>query len=188
MKKKILVCAVLVICLSVAAYGTTAYLTYVETATNVITAGNIRIALNEWSHPEGGDRVPFEDVFDVMPGEAVSKIVEIENVGSSDAWIRIKLDKSLNLAEGVTGEVDLDLISYDIDTENWTEKDGYYYYNHILAPGETTAPLFTQVLFSKDMSNLYQNSQALIKVTAQATQVSHNGQTVLEAAGWPSEA
>lgn len=188
MKKKIFVCAILVICLSVAAYGTAAYMSYVDTATNVITAGNIKIALNEWSESESGEKTPFKDVFDVMPGEAVSKIVEVENVGGQNAWIRIKLDKSLFLADGVEGEIDLSLVSYDIDTENWTEKDGYYYYNHILAPGETTAPLFTQVLFSKNMSNLYQNSQALIKVTAQATQVSHNGQTVLEAAGWPSEA
>ena len=45
MKKKLLACSLLVIGLSTAAYGTVAYFTHEDTATNVITAGDIQIAL-----------------------------------------------------------------------------------------------------------------------------------------------
>lgn len=186
MKKKTFICAFMVICLSIVAYGTTAYFTYEDTATNVITTGDVKIDLQEWAIPEGGgELVPFEDATDVMPGMEVSKIVQIKNTGGQAAWVRISLEKAIVLAEGVQGEVDLSLISYDLNTECWTEKEGYYYYNKVLNPGEITEPLFTKVIFAKTMSNMYQNSKAAIDVSAQATQVTNNGKTVFEAAGWP---
>lgn len=186
MKKKILVCACVAICLSIVAYGTTAYFTYEDTATNVITAGNLKIDLQEWAVPEdGGELVPFEDVMDVMPGVEVSKIVQIKNTGAQAAWVRISLEKSIVLADGVEGEVDLSLVSCDFNETDWTEKDGFYYYNTKLEPGETTEALFTKVLFAANMGNMYQHSKAVIEVLAQATQVVHNGETVFEAAGWP---
>lgn len=186
MKKKMLACALVAICISIAAYGTIAYFTYEDTATNVITAGDVKIALQEWAIPDGGgDPIPFEDATDVMPGMEVSKIVQIKNTGEQPAWVRTSLEKSIILAEGVEGEVDLSLLSCDLNTKNWTEKDGRYYYNSILPPGETTEPLFTRVIFDKTMSNMYQESKAVIKVNAQATQVKHNGEHVFEAAGWP---
>ena len=186
MKKKIAVCAFIAVCLSIIAYSTTAYFTYEDTATNVITMGNIKIELQEWSIPNGGgEPIPFEDVIDVQPGMEISKIVQIKNIGGQDAWVRICVDKAITLADGVEGEVDLSLISYDLNTECWIEQNGYYYYNTILKSGETTKPLFTKVTFSTDMSNLYQYSKAVIGVNAQATQVIHNGETVFEATGWP---
>ena len=186
MKKKIAVCAFIAVCLSIIAYSTTAYFTYEDTATNVITMGNIKIELQEWSIPDGGgEPIPFEDVMDVQPGMDISKIVQIKNTGGQDAWVRISLNKAITLVDGVEGEVDLSLISYDLNTEYWIEQNGYYYYNTILKSGETTKPLFTKVVFSPDMSNLYQNSKAVINVKAQATQVIHNGATVFEATGWP---
>lgn len=187
MKKKVFVCAFIAVCLSIVAYGTTAYFSYEDTATNVITAGDIKIELQEWAIPDtGGDPVPFEDVIDVQPGVEVSKIVQVKNTGSQSAWIRISLEKSIRLAEGVNGEADLSLISYDLNTDFWTEKDGHFYYNKTLSSNETTEPLFTKVIFSPSMSNVYQHSQALIKVNAQATQVTHNGETAFDAAGWPN--
>ncbi len=186
MKKKILVCACVAICLSIVAYGTTAYFTHEDTATNVITAGKVKIDLQEWAIPEeGGEPVPFEDAVDVMPGMEVSKIVQIKNIGEQAAWVRIALGKTIVLADGIEGEADLSLISCDLNTKNWTEKDGCYYYNTMLNPGETTEPLFTKVIFSEEMGNLYQHSKAVIEVTAHATQVVHNGETVFEAVGWP---
>ena len=120
-----------------------------------------------------------------MPDTEISKIVLVKNIGGQAAWIRVSLDKAINLAEGVNGEVDLSLISYDLNTDFWTEKDGFYYYNATLQPNEVTEPLFTKVIFSATMSNMYQNSKAVIDVTAQATQVANNGTCALDAAGWP---
>lgn len=186
MKKKMLAIALIGICLSILAYSTTAYFTYEDTATNVITFGDLIIDLQEWAITEDGtERVPYKDPVDVVPGKEVSKIVQVANIGSQPAWIRVSVEKSIILAEGVAGEVDLTLVSYDLNTDYWTEQDGYYYYNSVLAAGETTEPLFTKVTFASHMGNLYQYSQAVLDVTAQATQTANNGTNVLEAAGWP---
>ena len=187
MKKKVFVCAFIAVCLSIVAYGTTAYFSYEDTATNVITTGDVKIELQEWAIPEeGSEPIPFEDVIDVQPGMAVSKIVEVKNTGHQPAWIRISVDKAIRLAEGVDGEADLSLIKLDINDQYWIEKDGYYYYYTMLPPGNTTEFLFSSVVFSESMDNLYQYSKAIIEVTAQATQVANNGDSVLEAAGWPN--
>lgn len=185
MKKKVMVIALIAICLSIAAYGTVAYFTYEETATNVIVAGNVKIALHQWMQTENGERRSADEPLPILPGTSVSKIVEIENIGNQAAWIRISVDTAIELAAGVTGDVDTDLISFAVDTEHWTERDGFYYYNQPLQAGETTAPLFTQVIFAKNMGNQYQDSKAILTIVAQATQVANNGKTVWEAAGWP---
>ena len=75
----------------------------------------------------------------------------------------------------------------DINTEKWTEKDGWYYYNEKLAPGEATEPLFTEVSFAAEMDNVYQESKLKLDIMANGTQTAHNGETVLQAAGWPEE-
>ena len=187
MKKKIIILALKAACLSLVAYGTTAYFTYEDKATNVIVAGNIKIELQELAIPDGGgDPVPFEDAVDVLPGYAVSKIVQVKNKGSQAAWVRISVDKALALAEGVTGVADVSLVSFNLNAEYWKEKDGFYYYKDMLNPGETTKPLFTVVRFSPKMGDMYQQSKATIHVIAYATQVANNGTDVFSAAGWPS--
>jgi hypothetical protein len=95
------------------------------------------------------------------------------------------VETAITLAEGVTGEVDTALVSFTVDTEHWTLRDGFYYYEQPLQAGEVTAPLFTQVVFAENMGNQYQDSTATLTIQAQATQVDHNGETIWEAAGWP---
>lgn len=188
MKKRAAIAALCIACMLMAIGGTLAYFTAEDTATNVITSGNINIELQETAITADGETVLFEesqDRFGVMPGEAVSKIVQVKNTGDNDAYVRIKITKSIELAEGVTGTPDENLLSMDFNTKYWTEKDGYYYYNQPLAPGATTEPLFNKVVFDTSMGNMYQNSTAIVQVDAQATQVKNNGGTVFEAAGWP---
>ena len=186
MKRKIFVIAFIAVCLSIVAYSTTAFFSVEDTATNVITMGNIKIELEELAIPDdGGDPVPFGDVIDVLPGTDVSKIVQVKNTGANSAWIRISIDKAIELAEGISGEADVTLVSLNVNTEKWTELEGYYYYNAALNAGETTEPLFTEVSFASNMGNIYQQSKAIIKVFAQATQTANNGETVFTAAGWP---
>lgn len=189
MRKKLIAGAVVAICLSLLAYSTSAYFTTEQTATNVITSGNIQIDLQETAITEDGETVLFEDSqerFDVMPAQTVSKIVKVKNTGDNAAYVRISVAKAIELAEGVTGEPNVELVTLDFDDENWTAKDdGYYYYNKPLAPDATTEALFNNVTFEPEMGNMYQNSTATIKVNAQATQVKNNGASVFEAAGWP---
>ena len=187
MKRTLLAIALAVICLSSLAYGTLAYFTASDTAHNVITSGGVDIDLLEWADEDKKTPFPEGGVSGVMPGVDVTKIVEVKNTGSSDAYVRIKVEKAITLAEGVEAEIDLGLLSIDFDKENWTEKDGYYYYNKPLAPGEVTEALFAAVTFDPAMGNEYQNSTATVDVTAQAVQVANNGDSAVEANGWPAE-
>lgn len=186
MKQKLLTLSVAAIIAALSAYGSIAYFTAEDTARNLITAGNVKIELQEKTvSPDGETIVPFEDQLGVMPGSEVSKIVEVKNTGGQDAWVRVSVDKTIELAEGIEGDADLSLITFDLNTEYWTEKDGFYYYTKALSSGQTTEPLFTTVSFAKTMSNQYQNSKAILTVNAYAAQTVHNGSTVFEAAGWP---
>ena len=190
MKKKIAIGAVLVLCLSMLIYSTIAYFNTADTARNVITAGDIKIELQETAIRDG-EEILFEqsqERFDVMPGQDVSKIVRVKNTGSNPAYIRVEVQKAIALAADAQGDVDLELVSLDFDSEKWTlRNDCYYYYNEPLAPGETTAALFRNVKFDTGMGNMYQGSTATIKVSAQATQVKNNGDNALDAKGWPAD-
>lgn len=189
MKKwKIVALCTVLACLSIVASGTLAYFTASETAHNVITSGGVAIQLHEFSERGNEELVPWQDVDGVMPGAEISKIVTVENTGASDAWVRVKVDKTIILADGDKGKPEV--MKLDIKDAFWTEQDGYYYYNDPLAPGETTPPLFTIVTFDPKMGNEYQGSTAHIDVKADAVQVANNpveGNNVLDAQGWPKE-
>lgn len=188
MKRKLTILAVFAICLSLLAYGTIAYFTAEDQAHNVITTGNIEIELKEWADAEKTTPFPENGIDDVMPGAEVTKIVEVTNTGENAAWIRVRVNKAMELEEGVTDEPDMDLIGLDINEEKWTlGEDGMYYYKEALEPGETTEPLFTQVAFDESMGNIYQNATLEIDVKAYATQVANNGTSALDATGWPAE-
>ena len=182
MKRKLLILSVLVICVATLAAGTLAYFTSEGTAHNVITTGGVDITLQEWA--DEGKKTPFEDLTGIMPGMTVTKIAEIKNTGASEAWVRVKVEKNIRLAG--EGEVNPDLVELALDTANWTEKDGYYYYNKALKPGEVTAPIFSAVTFNASMGNEYQNATATVDVYAQAVQTANNGETALNAQGWPN--
>ena len=182
MKRKLLILSVLAICLATLAAGTIAYFTSEGKAHNVITTGGVEIELREWA--DEARETPFEDVTGVLPGAEVVKIAEVEDTGASEAWIRVGVTKSIRLAG--SGRADLSLVSLDINTADWTlGKDGFYYYNTALKPGEVTAPLFTAVTFADEMGNEYQNAAAAVDVAAQAVQTANNGASALDAAGWP---
>lgn len=187
MKKKILFCFLVLGVVAMSSIGTLAYFTSQDTAVNAITAGDIEIKLNETALSDDGQTtVPFENrQIGIMPGTTVSKIVSVENIGSQPAYIRVKLEKDILLSGDKTDEADPSLITYDINLNDWTEKDGWYYYNSILPSGEETKPLFTKVMFDSDMDNLYENSKTQIKINAEATQTANNGKNALAAAGWP---
>ena len=187
MKKKILFCFLVLGVVAMSSIGTLAYFTSQDTAVNAITAGDIEIKLNETALSDDGQTtVPFANrQIGIMPGTTVSKIVSVENIGSQPAYIRVKLEKDILLSGDKTDEADPSLITYDINLNDWTEKDGWYYYNSILPSGEETKPLFTKVMFDSDMDNLYENSKTQIKINAEAAQTANNGKNALTAAGWP---
>lgn len=120
----------------------------------------------------------------VVPGSAVPKYVEVENTGASAAYVRVRVQKDVRLPEGTAG--DAAAVTLDINTQDWTARDGYYYYNKPLQPGERTPYLFTEVRFAAEMDARYGGAQIEVRVQAEATQAANNGQSALEAAGWPA--
>ena len=181
MKRKLLILSVLAICVAMLAGGTLAFFTSEDKAHNVITTGGVEITLQEWA--DEAKTTPFKDLTGVMPNTTVTKIAEIKNTGASDAWVRVKVEKNIKLQGD--GTPDTGLVELKLNTVDWTEKDGYYYYNKILKPGEITAPVFTSVSFAADMGDEYQDAAATVDVFAQAVQIANNGDTVLTAQGWP---
>ena len=182
MKRKVLILSVLAILLAILAANTLAYFTADTTAHNVITSGGVSIKLNEWANEARTEK--FEDKTGVMPGAEVTKIVEVENVGTGTAWVRVQVVLDV-YAEGGKEQLPPDPVTLDFNETDWTYQDGYYYYNKPLAPGETTEPLFTSVSFDDQMGNEYQNSTAHVDVNAYAVQSANNGEDVLSANGWP---
>lgn len=183
MKRKLLILSVLAICIATLAAGTLAYFTSEGKAHNVLTTGGVEIAVQEWADEE--KTKPFEDLTGIMPGMTVTKIAEIKNTGASDAWVRVKVEKNIKL-QG-EGTPDTALVELNLNLTDWTlGEDGYLYYNKVLKPGEVTEPLFTAVTFNVTMGNEYQNATATVDVSAQAVQTANNGDTVMDAKGWPN--
>jgi len=183
--------AALALIVALMAYGTVAMFSGEAHVTNVITTGTVSIQLNDLlegveATDDDGDGISTATLSGVMPGQPVSKVVSITNDGSEPAWVRIDLEKAIQMAPGVNAQPDTSLLHIQFDTQNWTEKDGYYYYNKALEPTQTTEPLFQVVKFSETMGNDYQNCTATIDVCGQAVQVKNNGASVMDADGWPT--
>lgn len=189
MKRKVLILSVLAILVAILAANTLAYFTADTKAHNVITSGGVSIELNEWANEARIEK--FEDKTGVMPGTEVTKIVEVENVGTGSAWVRVELSIEVWMGDEYEEELPAEPVhlmygdTAGCNTTDWTYQDGYYYYNKPLAPSETTKPLFTSVSFDDQMGNKYQNSTAHVDVNAYAVQSANNGEDVLSANGWP---
>ena len=188
MKKKILYIALVLICLSIITGGTLSYFAAGDTARNVITSGGIDVKIVEQQLVDG-KLLPYpETPVEVMPATTVSKIVSVQNVEET-AWVRVSYTVTVYDSTGKVLEVPADelekVIVISPDSENWTEKDGWWYCNAALGTGESSAPLFEEVVFSgAEMDNKYQNCTTEIDVVAQAVQAANNGSTVFEALGW----
>lgn len=182
-KRRLLLIGVVVCAIAILAAGTLAYFIDIETAYNVITTGMIDMELKETTIDEHGNEVPWpeEGVSGAMPGSEVAKKVWIENVGTESMYVRVKVTKKITPSELDTRYISLG----SLNTTDWTLKDGYYYYNEAIKPGQKTEPLFESVEFDADMPNEYQECKVEIDVSAQAVQSKNNGATVFDAAGWP---
>lgn len=124
-RRPLLLLASLVLLLALAVGGTVAWLNSSSgPVTNTMIPGNVPITINE--------------SFD---GTAKSD-VSVTNNGNIDAYIRVAIvanavDKDGNIIAGKAP-------SYTVNEEKWQKlKDGYYYYKGAVAPGETTAALFS---------------------------------------------
>lgn len=181
-KGRLLLIALAAILVTVLTQPTLAFYTTIGKATNVVTSGSLKMQIYEKT--AGDDDFPEEGVY-IIPGDIVSKRVSIKNVCGAPFYLRVKL------IHGSTNE-ELDpeeCLKMNINTIDWVEVDGYYYFNHVLQPGEVTPPLFTQVEIVGDKVDQHHvGSMLSITVSAQAVQSEHNpADYPWEAKGWPAD-
>ena len=172
MKKKLFVIAMAMLLLAGVTAGTVAYFTTKTVAHNVITTGEIDIELVETMKTPEGEK-EWDDQTGIMPGQEVSKIVRVHNVGPNPAWVRVKVTKSVKVGNTILSD---DVLTMNFNTDQWQYKDGYYYYKEALkAENGITVPLFTNVHFAgAEMGNDYQNARIEISVQAEGIQYQNN--------------
>lgn len=152
---------------ALAAGGTLAYFTDEDKAENVFAVGNVDIALTEPG---------WQDAQSVCPGQVLDKDPRIANTGRNPCFVRVNVT---NLEQFVRAYGTQAMIGLRYrgaaghNTADWTlAADGCYYYfsggSGVLESGETTGPVFDQVVMPTALTN---NAQTLpIIVTAQAVQ------------------
>lgn len=194
MKKRILIIALLVICMVSFGAGTLAYFAASSRAHNIITTGSVDITVEEWQQTDVG-LVPYpKNPISVMPGKKVSKIVKIRNE-SAESYIRARVEVVFMNAEGkrsvMSAEEMTGLLHLDMNTDMWQQKADdrqWWYYAAAVSENAVTEPLFCDVVFDGEgMDNTFQNGTIEIHVAAQAVQTANNAATALTALGWPVE-
>lgn len=168
--RKLLLIVSLILAMTMAMGGTLAYLTDTDEAVNVMTLGNVDIEQNE----EDAEGNPFEQNQPLYPAYypdenydadtvvgAIDKVVTVENVGTSDAYVRTVLafeagnlskdefDKYIH-AIFETEPVWVDGVA-EIDGTNYYL--AYVVYDEALAPGAETAPSLVKVVMDKHATN-----------------------------------
>ena len=183
MSKKKIILIVSVVIIIVLAAGSSAFFVKSGISKNTITASNVKIDV-VMTEEKNGSTVVVSGKTPIVPGSNVSRIARVKNTGKEDAWVRVYLsvsDGNREMSVHDFGYVEVD----GINTTSWTEKDGYYYYDRPLASGETSDPLFDELRFADDMGNSYAGSNLSFNVNGEGTQVKHNGDSALDAQGWP---
>lgn len=130
--------------------------------TNEVKTGIVSIDLKEYSMNQKGELIPWSDQEDVLPGQIISKIPRITNLGN-DCYVRAKVEivnpKMISM-DGIRG-----------DKTNWKKdaSDGYWYYTKPLLEKEST-DIFKYVRTNPDYEDQYTQNDFQIVVTAEAVQ------------------
>lgn len=188
MKKKIFALAVIAICLSILASASMAYYVSEGTAHNVITSSGVSIAVEEWQ-AENDQYVPYpEEKIKIMPGAEVSKVVTLRNL-QAESYVRAAYEIVMVNEAGEELDFDENLVTVIMGSEKWQKKTGddyYWYYTDELSVNDATEPFITRVVFDgPSMTNEYQGAGIEVKILAEAVQAANNGDSGLEAEGWP---
>lgn len=183
-KIKIFVVALVLVLMTFISTSTLAFYQAIGIATNVVTSGNIRFIIRETT--DQGKEFPKEGVY-IVPGDIVSKRVNIESDCEHPFYLRVKMVYGVDSKE-LTAE---DCFKLKVDEQYWVFHDGWYYYNGIVNPKETTKEVFSHVeIVGSKMDNSYIGKTLTLTVKAQAVQSENNPITdgnTYTASGWPSE-
>ena len=126
-----------------------------------------------------------EDADNTLPGDTVTKQVNVINKATYDQLIRVKIKKVWKDAKGVpnnnldTKNIILNFEKNLTDSKDpkegkWIEgSDGYYYYNGIVNPDGQTANLLESVTLSKDTTNEFKGLKFDVVVDSEGVQAAN---------------
>ena len=165
--------------------GSLAWFTSSDSVTNPFSTAST----DNPSDPNSGIKIHEdfkpEDADNTLPGDTVTKQVNVINKATYDQLIRVKIKKVWKDAKGEEKS--------DLDTENiilnfeknltdsnkpeegkWIEgSDGYYYYNGIVNPDGQTANLLESVTLSKDTTNEFKGLKFDVVVASEGLQAAN---------------
>lgn len=213
--------AIVVLCiLALAAVGSTLALKEVNAqADNIMSFGNVKIQVveTEWDATAGEDGTgAWVDVTNETISSRFGKAerrVQFTNVGEHPIFVRAKLGM-VAVNEGPAGEevetdVSAEHLVYTLNTDpaeggefttGWTagdpaneEQAGWFFYNAILEPGETTEPLVTAIEMTDYNDLARANDSFKFHVLGQGVQSEHQVdettgaaiENAVDAHGWP---
>ncbi|MDK0924972.1 SipW-dependent biofilm matrix protein BsaA [Clostridium perfringens] len=165
--------------------GSLAWFTSSDSVTNPFSTAST----DNPSDPNSGIKIHEdfnkEDADNTLPGDTVTKQVNVINKATYDQLIRVKIKKVWKDAKGEE-KSDLDTKNINLNFENnltdsnkpeegkWIEgSDGYYYYNGIVNPYGQTANLLESVTLSKDTTNEFKGLKFDVVVDSEGVQAAN---------------
>lgn len=176
----IAVVLVLIIAISLVSGSTIAYRTREAKIDNSVYAGNIRVAL--FNLNENGLPMAEFGLTGCLPGGTYTNIVYGYNDCNYDEFIRVSVEMTCEDKDGT--QLDTSKFHPNYNTEDWTYKDGYWYYNHILTARKESKPLYTSIYFDTSIGNAYRTATLYVNLHVDAVQSINNGNSALLAEGW----
>ncbi|MDY2582925.1 MAG: SipW-dependent biofilm matrix protein BsaA [Clostridium perfringens] len=165
--------------------GSLAWFTSSDSVTNPFSTASTDNPSDPNSGIKINEKFNKEEADNTLPGDNVTKQVNVSNKATYDQLIRVKIKKVWKDAKGEEKS--------DLDTENiilnfeknltdskdpkegkWIEgSDGYYYYNGIVNPDGQTANLLESVTLSKDTTNEFKGLKFDVIVDSEGVQAAN---------------
>lgn len=165
--------------------GSLAWFTSSDSITNPFSTASTDNPSNPNSGIKINEKFNKEEADNTLPGDKVTKQVNVSNKATYDQLIRVKIKKVWKDAKG-NEKSDLDTKNIILNFEKnltdsnkpeegkWIEgSDGYYYYNAIVNPDGQTANLLESVTLSKDITNEFKGLNFDVVVDSEGVQAAN---------------
>ena len=165
--------------------GSLAWFTSSDSITNPFSTASTDNPSNPNSGIKINEKFNKEEADNTLPGDTVTKQVNVINKATYDQLIRVKIKKVWKDAKG-NEKSDLDTKNIILNFEKnltdsnkpeegkWIEgSDGYYYYNGIVNPKGQTANLLESVTLSKDITNEFKGLNFDVVVDSEGVQAAN---------------
>ena len=165
--------------------GSLAWFTSSDSITNPFSTASTDNPSDPNSGIKINEKFNKEEADNTLPGDNVTKQVNVSNKATYDQLIRVKIKKVWKDAKGEE-KSDLDTKNIILNFENnltdsnkpeegkWIEgSDGYYYYNGIVNPDGQTANLLESVTLSKDITNEFKGLKFDVIVDSEGVQAAN---------------